>query len=47
LFFVAIAGWFIVNTLVEDTRNAIIGIGLLVVSLPFYVAAIRKSRMSR
>jgi len=47
LLFVTIAGWFIVNTLVEDTRNAIIGIGLLVVSLPFYFAAIRKSRMSR
>ncbi|MBI3578155.1 MAG: amino acid permease [Ignavibacteriales bacterium] len=36
LLFVAIAGWFIYNTLVEDTRNAVIGIVLLVVSLPFY-----------
>ncbi|MBI3586041.1 MAG: amino acid permease [Ignavibacteriales bacterium] len=36
LLFVAIAGWFIYNTLVEDTRNAVIGIVLLVASLPFY-----------
>lgn len=36
LLFVAIAGWFIYNTLLEDTRNAVIGIVLLLVSLPFY-----------
>jgi APA family basic amino acid/polyamine antiporter len=36
LLFVAIAGWFLYNTLVEDTRNAVIGIVLLVVSLPLY-----------
>jgi APA family basic amino acid/polyamine antiporter len=36
LAFVAIAGWFIYNTFVEDTRNAIIGIVLLLISLPFY-----------
>ena len=36
LLFVALAGWFVVNTLIEDTRNAVIGIVLLVVSLPFY-----------
>ncbi len=36
LLFVAIATWFLYNTLVEDTRNAVIGIVLLVISLPFY-----------
>lgn len=36
LLFVAIAGWFVYNTLVEDTRNAVIGIVLLLISLPFY-----------
>jgi len=36
LLFVAIAGWFIYNTLLKDTRNAIIGIVLLLISLPFY-----------
>jgi len=36
LLFVAVAGWFLYNTLVEDTRNAIIGIVLLLLSLPFY-----------
>jgi basic amino acid/polyamine antiporter, APA family len=36
LLFVAIAGWFIYNTLVEDTRNALIGIALLAISLPLY-----------
>jgi APA family basic amino acid/polyamine antiporter len=37
LLFVAIAGWFIYNTLVEDTRNAVIGIVLLLLSVPFYL----------
>ncbi len=36
LLFVAIAAWFVLNTLVEDTRNALIGIALLLLSLPFY-----------
>ena len=36
LLFVGIAGWFVYNTLVEDTRNALIGIGLLLLALPFY-----------
>lgn len=36
LVFAAIAGWFIYNTLREDPRNALIGIGLLVLGLPFY-----------
>ncbi len=44
LLFVAIAGWFIYNTLVEDTRNAIIGIVLLLVSLPFYYYWTSRSR---
>jgi APA family basic amino acid/polyamine antiporter len=36
LLFVGIAAWFVLNTLFEDTRNAIIGVALLLVSLPFY-----------
>jgi len=36
LLFVAAAGWILVNTLVEDPRDAIIGIVLLLFSLPFY-----------
>jgi APA family basic amino acid/polyamine antiporter len=42
LLFIAIAGWFIYNTLVEDTRNAVIGIALLLLSLPFYYYWTRK-----
>ncbi|MDZ7359471.1 MAG: amino acid permease [candidate division KSB1 bacterium] len=36
LLFTAIAAWFVYNTLVEDTRDALIGIGLLILGLPFY-----------
>jgi APA family basic amino acid/polyamine antiporter len=36
LLFALIAGWFIYNTVVEDPRDALIGIGLLVLGLPFY-----------
>lgn len=36
LLFVVIAGWFVLNTLIEDTRNALTGIVLLLTSLPFY-----------
>jgi basic amino acid/polyamine antiporter, APA family len=43
LLFVAIAGWFLYNTLVEDTRNAMIGIVLLLISLPFYFYWTHKS----
>ncbi len=43
LLFVAIAGWFLYNTLVEDTRNAVIGIVLLLVSLPLYFYWTRKT----
>jgi APA family basic amino acid/polyamine antiporter len=43
LLFVAIATWFIYNTLVEDTRNAVIGIVLLLISLPFYYYWTKKS----
>jgi APA family basic amino acid/polyamine antiporter len=43
LLFVAIAGWFLYNTLVEDTRNAMIGIILLLVSLPLYFYWTRKN----
>jgi APA family basic amino acid/polyamine antiporter len=44
LLFVSIAAWFIYNTLVEDTRNAVIGIVLLLVSLPFYYYWTRNSK---
>jgi APA family basic amino acid/polyamine antiporter len=43
LLFVAIAGWFLYNTLVEDTRNAVIGIALLLVSVPLYFYWTRKN----
>ncbi len=43
LLFVAIAGWFLYNTLVEDTRNAVIGIVLLLISLPLYYYWTRKN----
>jgi APA family basic amino acid/polyamine antiporter len=44
LVFVAVAGWFIYNTLVHDSRNAMIGIVLLLLSLPFYYYWTRKKR---
>jgi APA family basic amino acid/polyamine antiporter len=43
LLFVVLAGWFVLNTLLEDTRNALIGIVLLAISLPFYYYWCRKS----
>ncbi len=45
LAFVAVAGWFLMNTLLEDTRDAVIGIGLLLVSLPFYYYWTRKNEL--
>ena len=36
LLFVAAAGGILINTLVEDSRDAVIGIVLLLLSLPFY-----------
>jgi APA family basic amino acid/polyamine antiporter len=36
LLFVGAAGWILYNTVVEDTRAAITGIALLLLSLPFY-----------
>jgi APA family basic amino acid/polyamine antiporter len=36
LAFVAVVIWFLYNTTVNDTRNAVIGIGLLLASLPLY-----------
>jgi APA family basic amino acid/polyamine antiporter len=36
ILFVAVACWFLWNTLVRDPRNAIIGMILLLISLPFY-----------
>jgi APA family basic amino acid/polyamine antiporter len=44
LAFVAVAGWFIYNTLVHDSRNATIGIVLLLLSLPFYYYWTRKKK---
>ncbi len=36
LLFVVAAGWILINTLVEDPRDAVVGIVLLLLSLPFY-----------
>jgi APA family basic amino acid/polyamine antiporter len=36
LAFLLMAGWFVVNTLLEAPRDALIGIGLLLAGLPFY-----------
>jgi APA family basic amino acid/polyamine antiporter len=44
LLFVAVAGWFVVNTLLNDTRNAVIGIVLLLISLPYYFYQTRRNR---
>ena len=44
ILFVGITIWFLFNTLVEDTRNAVIGIFLLVIGLPFYFYQMRKGR---
>jgi len=42
LLFVGIAIWFLWNTLVEDPRNAIIGILLLLLGLPFYFYRLKR-----
>jgi len=47
LLFVAIAGWFVYNTLVEDTRNALIGIALLLVGVGFYFYWARVARATQ
>jgi len=44
LLFAAIAGWFIYNTVMQDPRDALIGIGLLVLGLPFYYYWTRGAR---
>ena len=44
LLFVAVTGWFLYNTLIKDTRNAVIGIVLLLISLPFYFFRKRKPK---
>ncbi len=44
LLFAAIAGWFIYNTVMEDPRDALIGIGLLVLGLPFYYYWTREAK---
>ena len=46
LLFVLIVTWFLYNTLVEDTRNAVIGIVLLLISLPFYFYWTRRTKGS-
>ncbi len=46
LTFVAVAGWFVYNTLVRDTRNAVIGIILLVISLPLYYFWTREQKQT-
>jgi APA family basic amino acid/polyamine antiporter len=43
LLFVAAAGWILFNTLVEATRDALMGIVLLLASLPFYWFYSRRS----
>ncbi len=43
LLFVAVTCWFLWNTLMRDARNAIIGIVLLLISLPFYLHWKRKN----
>jgi basic amino acid/polyamine antiporter, APA family len=45
LLFVCAAGWILWNTVVEDTRAAVIGIGLLLLSLPFYFYWTRRKRV--
>jgi APA family basic amino acid/polyamine antiporter len=42
LAFVAVAGWFLYNTVRADTRDAAIGIFMIVISLPFYFFWTRK-----
>jgi len=44
LLFALIAAWFIYNTVVEDPRDALIGIGLLVLGLPFYYYWTQKAK---
>jgi APA family basic amino acid/polyamine antiporter len=46
LLFATIAALFIVNTLIEDTRNAVIGIVLLLVSLPLYAYWAKTNKQS-
>ena len=46
LLLVAVTGWFLYNTVVKDTRNAVIGIVLLLVSLPFYSYGARRRKTS-
>ncbi len=44
LLFTCVAGWFLVNTIIHDSRNAVIGIVLLLFSLPFYWFWSRKNK---
>jgi basic amino acid/polyamine antiporter, APA family len=45
LLFVAVTCWFLMNTLIRDPRNAIIGIALLLLALPFYFHWRRQSHV--
>jgi basic amino acid/polyamine antiporter, APA family len=35
--FVIVATWFVVNTLVEQTADSLVGLLLLIVGIPFYL----------
>ncbi len=43
LLFLLVVTWFLANTLIENTRDAVIGIFLLVIGLPFYYYWNKKS----
>lgn len=45
LLFVIIAAWFLYNTIMTDGRNAVIGITLILISLPFYFFWTRPSAL--
>ncbi len=47
LSFVVVVMWFLYNTTVNDTRNAMIGIGLLLASLPLYWYWTRKGASTK
>lgn len=44
ILFVTVSAWFIFNALTHDTRNAVTGIGLMLLSLPFYAYWRRRAR---
>jgi APA family basic amino acid/polyamine antiporter len=46
LLFLLVVAWFLVNTFVENTRDAVIGILLLIIGLPFYYYWNRRSAVT-